>query len=74
MVAEATFDRTSFAGKLTGEVLARARAANVPTVVITPRARAHPTGVTVVSQPGRWTPGDLAAVAERAVREALGAT
>jgi glycerate kinase len=71
VVAEATFDATSFAGKLTGEVLARARAANVPATVITPRARAHPDGLTVVTQPGRWTPGDLAAVAERAVRQSL---
>jgi glycerate kinase len=70
IVAEATFDATSFAGKLTGEVLARARTANVPAAVITPRSRAHPPGITVVTQPGRWTPGDLAAVAERAVREA----
>jgi len=71
LVAEATFDRTSFSGKLTGEVLARARAAQVPAVVITPRAKARPGGVTVVSESGRWTPADLSAVAERAVREAL---
>jgi glycerate kinase len=72
IVAEATFDATSFAGKLTGEVLARARALSVPAAVVTPRAKTHPDGVTVVTQPGRWTPGDLAAVAERAVREGLG--
>jgi len=71
IVAEATFDATSFAGKLTGEVLARARAASVPATVITPRAKARPAGLTVVTRPGRWTPGDLAAVAERAVRDAL---
>ena len=71
VVAEATFDRTSFSGKLTGEVLARARAASIPAVVITPRAKARPDGVTVVARPGRWTPADLFAVAERAVREAL---
>ena len=71
IVAEATFDATSFAGKLTGEVLARARALNVLAAVVTPRAKTHPGGVTVVTQPGRWTPGDLAAVAERAVRQSL---
>jgi len=72
IVAEATFDATSFAGKLTGEVLARARALNVPAAVVTPRAKAHPAEVIVVSQPGRWTPADVSAVAERAVRESLG--
>ncbi|HEX9632027.1 MAG TPA: glycerate kinase [Gemmatimonadales bacterium] len=71
IVAEATFDATSFAGKLTGEVLARARALNVLAAVVTPWAKTHPGGVTVVTQPGRWTPGDLAAVAERAVRQSL---
>jgi glycerate kinase len=71
VVAEATFDATSFSGKLTGEVLARARACGVPAAVVTPRARARPDGVAIVSQPGRWTPNDLSAVAERGVREAL---
>lgn len=71
VVAEATFDQTSLSGKLTGEVLRRASAANVPATVITPRARAHPPEVTVVSQAGRWTADDLAAVAGRAVRQGL---
>jgi glycerate kinase len=72
VVAEATFDATSFSGKLTGEVLARARAQGVPAAVVTPRAKARLDGVAIVSQPGRWTPADLAAVAERAVRQSLG--
>lgn len=71
VVAEATFDATSFAGKLTGTVLARARSHGVPAVVVTPRSRTHPPDVTVVAQPGRWSPADLRAVAERAVRETL---
>jgi len=67
VVAEATFDRTSLAGKLTGEVLARARAAGVPVVVVTPRPLIRPRGVTVVGRRGRWRPADVAAMARRAV-------
>jgi glycerate kinase len=71
VVAEATFDATSFSGKLTGEVLARSRARGVPATVVTPRAWARPAGVAIVTQTGRWTPADLSAVSERAVRQTL---
>lgn len=72
LVAEATLDATSFAGKLTGEVLARARAHGVPGAVVTPRARTRPPEITVLSRPGRWSVDDLADIAERAASEALG--
>jgi glycerate kinase len=71
VVAEAAFDTTSLGGKLTGEVIAAAWDAEVPVVVLTPNARVHPPGVSVVSEPGRWRPGDLVRIAERAVRSTL---
>ncbi|MDH4043942.1 MAG: glycerate kinase [Gemmatimonadota bacterium] len=71
IIAEATLDATSFAGKLTGTVLDRARSHGVPAVVVTPRARTRPPDVTVIAQPGRWSSPDLSAMAERAVRETL---
>lgn len=71
IVAEATFDTTSFSGKLTGEVLARARACGTPATVVTPRARTWPVDVAIVTRTGRWTTDDIASVAERAVRQAL---
>jgi glycerate kinase len=67
LVAEATFDRTSLEGKLTGEVVARARAAGVPVAVVTPRSLILPRGVAVVGRRGRWRPGDVAAMARKAV-------
>ena len=71
LIAEATFDATSFAGKLTGTVLARARSHGIPAVVVTPRAKTRPPDLTVFAQSGRWSPTDLSAVAGRAVRETL---
>jgi glycerate kinase len=71
LVAEGRFDATSLAGKLTGEVVARARAAGVPVAVVTPSATVAPPGVAVTSAPGRWSAADLARHAERAVRAAL---
>jgi glycerate kinase len=71
IVAEGAFDTTSLGGKLTGEVITAAQHAEVPVVVLTPNARVRPPGVTVISQPGRWRPGDIVHIAERAVRSAL---
>jgi glycerate 2-kinase len=71
VVAEATFDGTSLAGKLTGEVVNRARAAGLPVAVVTPRPLIRPSGVTVLERRGRWRPTDVAAMAEKAVRRLL---
>ncbi len=71
VVTEAAFDATSLGGKLTGEVIAAAERAGVPVVVLTPRARVTPAGVTIVEEPGRWRPADISRIAERAVRSAL---
>jgi glycerate kinase len=71
VVAEAGFDATSLAGKLTGEVIRRAQDAGVPVAVVTPSASVAPSGVLVVEVPGRWTATDVARHAERAVRSAL---
>jgi len=68
IVAEATFDRTSLEGKLTGEVLAQARAAGVPVAVVTPRSLIRPPGVTVLGRRGRWRPADVAEMARQAAQ------
>jgi glycerate kinase len=71
VVAEGRFDATSMSGKLTGEVIARARAAGVPVAVVAPSATVFPSGVAVTTAPGRWDAADLARHTERAVRAAL---
>jgi glycerate kinase len=71
VVAEAGFDETSLAGKLTGEVVTRARRRGVPVLVLTPDARVRPGGVVVETTPGRWSAADLTAHAEAAIRRAL---
>jgi glycerate kinase len=71
VVAEATFDDTSLAGKLTGEVVRLAHAARVPVAVVTPRPLIRPPGVMVIERRGRWRPADVAAMAERAARRLL---
>jgi glycerate kinase len=71
VTAEATLDATSFAGKLTGEVVERAGRRGVPVALVTPRPLISPRGVTVVSRPGRWRTADVARIAERAARRAL---
>jgi glycerate kinase len=71
VVAEATFDATSLAGKLTGEVVGQAHAAGVPVAVVTPRPLLRPRGVVVVTRRGRWRPEDVAAMAARAARRLL---
>jgi glycerate kinase len=71
VVAEARFDATSLTGKLTGEVIARARARRVPVTVVTPDARVAPDGVAVTTATGRWSAADLARHTARAVRDAF---
>jgi glycerate kinase len=71
-VAEAVFDATSLAGKLAGEVIARARARRLPVAVVTPDAAVAPDGVRVTSAGGHWSAGDLAGHTARAVRDARG--
>jgi glycerate 2-kinase len=71
VVAEATFDATSLAGKLTGEVVSQARAAGVPVAVITPRPLLRPPGVLVLNRRGHWRPADVATMCERAARRLL---
>jgi glycerate kinase len=71
VIAEATFDATSLAGKLTGEVVSQARAARVPVAVVTPRPLIRPREVMVLNRPGRWRPADVATMSERAARRLL---
>jgi glycerate kinase len=71
VVAEATFDATSLAGKLTGEVVGQARAAGVPVAVVTPRPFIRPPGVVVLNRRGHWRPADVATMCERAARRLL---
>jgi glycerate kinase len=71
VTAEATVDATSFTGKLMGEVVARARRRGVPVAILTPRALTRPSGVTLLTRPGRWRAKDLTQLAERAARQAL---
>jgi glycerate kinase len=71
LVAEAAFDATSLAGKLTGEVIDAARGRGVPVAVVTPAASVAPPDVAVVTAPGHWTDDDITRHAERAVRSAL---
>jgi glycerate 2-kinase len=72
LVAEARFDATSLAGKLSGEVIMRSRATAVPVALIAPEAVEVPEDIAVTTDPGHWTAVDLARHAERAVRAAFG--
>jgi len=71
VTGEGAFDRTSLEGKLTGEVLSRARAAAVPAVLLAPQADDVPAGVVVESGGGRWSAADLAARAGSGIARAL---
>lgn len=72
ITAEGEFDRTSFAGKVTGEIIRRAQAARRRVAVVAGRGSAE-AGVTVVSGNGTMLTGaDIAALGEQAAREALG--
>jgi glycerate kinase len=71
LVAEAGFDATSLAGKLTGEAIRQARQRDIPVAVVTPSASVAPADVQVTSAPGQWSAADLTRHAQRAVRAAL---
>jgi len=72
LTGEGVFDATSVAGKAVGEVLRRAQATRRKVAVIAATAR-DMIGVHVVDAGGRrLVPADLAALAERATREAFG--
>jgi glycerate kinase len=72
LTGEGAFDRTSHLGKVTGEVVRRARAARTPVVVVAGRAE-ETAGVRVVAGDGAML--DAAGLVElgaRATRAALG--
>ena len=72
ITAEGEFDNTSFAGKVTGEIVRRAQAARRRVAVVAGRAPAQ-VGITVASGNGSMlAQADIEALGERAAREALG--
>ncbi len=72
LTGEGAFDATSLAGKAVGEVVRRAQAARCKVAVVAATAR-DVIGVHVVDGGGRrLTATDVAALAERATREAFG--
>lgn len=71
VTGEGAFDATSSAGKLTGEVLARAAAAGRPAALIAPTVREVPDDVVVEQGGGRWDGAALAAHTRAAVARAL---
>ena len=71
VTGEGAFDGTSLEGKLTGEVMSRARAAAVPAVLLAPQASDVPEGVVVETGGGRWSAADLAARASGGIARAL---
>lgn len=71
VVGEGAFDRTSLEGKLTGEVMAQARAAGVPVLLLAPRASDVPDGVVVESGGERWSADDLMQRAATGVARAV---
>ncbi|HYL79370.1 MAG TPA: glycerate kinase [Candidatus Acidoferrum sp.] len=72
ITGEGEFDSTSFAGKVTGEIVRRAQAARRRAAVVAGRAPVE-AGITVVSGNGRMlTQADIEALGEQAAREALG--
>ncbi len=72
ITGEGEFDATSFAGKVTGEIVRRAQAARRRVAVVAGKA-AGQVGITVVSGNGSTlSPADIEGLGERAAREALG--
>ena len=72
LTGEGAFDATSVAGKAVGEVVRRAQAARRKVAVVAATAR-DVVGVHVVDGGGRRLgPADVAALAERATRDAFG--
>jgi len=73
ITGEGAFDRTSLVGKATGEVLRRAQAARRKVAVVSARAGDEMAGVHVVRGGGATLSlDDVAALGERAAREAFG--
>lgn len=67
ITGEGRFDATSLEGKLTGEVITRARAAGAAVTLLAPAAQAVPAGVAVRSGGGAWSAEDLEEHAYQAV-------
>jgi glycerate kinase len=72
LTGEGAFDRTSLLGKATGEVLRRARAARKPAAVVTGHVSEALGEHVVAGDGGVLDTVGLAALAERATREAFG--
>lgn len=68
VTAEGRFDATSLEGKLTGEVIARAQVAGIPTALVAPRANGVPDGVMEESGGGWWDEVEIEARARRVLR------
>ena len=74
ITGEGEFDATSFAGKVTGEIVRRAQAARRRVAVVAGRA-SRQAGIIVASGDGggaMLSPADIEGLAERATRQALG--
>jgi glycerate kinase len=71
VTGEGSFDATSSSGKLTGEVLQRAKSAGIPALILAPHARDVPLGVAVESGGGYWSADDLEARARTGTEQAL---
>ena len=72
LTAEGVFDHTSLVGKASGEVIRRAQAAQKRALVVAGRVEVLP-GITAVGGDGRaLSTAGIAALAARAVRDALG--
>ncbi|HWZ28846.1 MAG TPA: glycerate kinase [Gemmatimonadales bacterium] len=72
ITGEGEFDATSFAGKVTGEIVRRAQAARRRIAVVAGRAAAQ-VGITVVSgEGGTLSQTDIEGMGHRVAREALG--
>ena len=72
ITGEGEFDATSFAGKVTGEIVRRAQAARRRIAVVAGRATPQ-TGIRVLSGDGATlSQNDIEGLGDRAAREALG--
>jgi glycerate kinase len=67
LTAEGRFDRTSVRGKLPGEVLRRARIAQVPAALVAPQVLFRPEGLAIESGGGQWDAQELTRRAARAL-------
>jgi glycerate kinase len=71
VTCEGEFDATSREGKLTGQVLSLAGRAQVPALLIAPKAQSVPDGVHVESGGGIWSAGEIEHRAGEAVARVL---